>query len=93
MKMNVVQKKNLLTISIIGIVYFCVFILPNLAGSKHAIMLSVFEQDEFAEYPFVLRMLTSNLTFLSNNPLFHYLSFLLLRLPFLFLFCALFIAS
>ena len=60
--MNKAQKKNLLLLALIGIIYFGIFILPNLAGSKDLIMLSVFEQDEFAEYPFVLRMLTSDLS-------------------------------
>ncbi len=60
--MNKEQKKNLQLLALIGIIYFGIFIFPNLAGSKDLIMLSVFEQDEFAEYPFVLRMLTSDLS-------------------------------
>ena len=56
------QKKNLLVILMAGLAYFALFILPNLQGSKDAIMLSVFEQDEYAEYPYVLRMLTSGLS-------------------------------
>lgn len=57
------QKKTLYTLVFLGLIYFLIFIAPNLTGAKNEIMLSVFEQDEFAEYPFVLRMLTSDLTF------------------------------
>ncbi len=61
--MSKIQKKNLLVILFVGLAYFVLFILPNLQGSKDAIMLSVFEQDEYAEYPYVLRMLTPDLSF------------------------------
>ncbi|KAF0111172.1 MAG: hypothetical protein FD147_1110 [Chloroflexi bacterium] len=61
--MTATQKRTLLWLCIIGLVFFGIFIIPNLAGAKDPIMLSVFEQDEFAEYPFVLRMLTSDLSF------------------------------
>ncbi len=42
---------------LIGLLYFCVFIFPNLTGAKDASMLSVFEHDEFAQYPNVVHML------------------------------------
>lgn len=60
--MTKVQKKTFSILGLIGLLYFCLFIVPNLTGAKDAVMLSVFQQDEFAEYPFVLRMLTSDLT-------------------------------
>lgn len=52
------QKTTLLILSLIGLLYFTVFIFPNLTGARDATMLSVFEHDEFAQYPHVLRMLT-----------------------------------
>ncbi len=61
--MTNVQKRTFSILGLIGLVYFCLFIVPNLTGAKDAVMLSVFQQDEFAEYPFVLRMLTSDLSF------------------------------
>ncbi len=61
--MTKTQKNTLLCLVLIGLMYFCIFIAPNNTGAKNDIMLSVFEQDEFAEYPFVLRMLDSNLSF------------------------------
>jgi hypothetical protein len=57
------QKRTFSILGLIGLFYFCLFIVPNLTGAKDAVMLSVFQQDEFAEYPFVLRMLTSDLSF------------------------------
>lgn len=52
------QKKVLHTLLLLGGVYFAVFIIPNLSGAKDANMLAVFEVDEFAQYPHVIRMLT-----------------------------------
>ena len=83
--MNDAQKKNLWVIASIGIIYFCIFIFPNLAGSKDPIMLSVFEQDEFAEYPFVLRMLTSDLSFYQTIRYFVIYLFYYYGYPFFFL--------
>jgi hypothetical protein len=52
------QKTTFLILSLIGLIYFTVFIFPNLTGARDATMLSVFQHDEFAQYPHVLRMLT-----------------------------------
>jgi len=52
------QKNTFITLLGIGILYFCIFIVPNLAGAKNANMLALFEVDEYAQYPHVIRMLT-----------------------------------
>ena len=52
------QKTTFLILSLIGLLYFAVFIFPNLTGARDATMLSVFQHDEFAQYPHVIRMLT-----------------------------------
>jgi hypothetical protein len=56
------QKRNLLVLLAIAAVYFIVFAFPNLKGSADANMLAVFEPDEFAQYPHVIRMLTPGKT-------------------------------
>jgi hypothetical protein len=43
----------------LGLVYFIAFIFPNLVGARDANMLSVFEVDEYAQYPNVLHMLAA----------------------------------
>ncbi len=52
------QKVILGVLAILGMVYFAVFIPANGCGAADAGMLSLFEVDEFAQYPHVLRMLT-----------------------------------
>jgi len=51
------NKKLLITLGLISILYFLLFLLPNNAGAENLEMLSVFEPDEFAQYPHVLNML------------------------------------
>lgn len=43
---------------VIGILYFCALIPFNLTGAETPEMLEVFEVDEYAQYPHVIRMLT-----------------------------------
>jgi len=57
------QKITLSILLVLGGIYFSFFILPNLTGAKDASMLAVFEVDEYAQYPHVLRMLTPGETF------------------------------
>ncbi len=52
------RKITFLIIILIGLGYFFVFIAPNKTGADDANMLSVFQHDEFAQYPHVIRMLT-----------------------------------
>jgi uncharacterized protein YktA (UPF0223 family) len=47
----------------IGIVYFSLFILPNLKGAQNAAMVAVFEIDEYAQYPHLVEMLIPGSTF------------------------------
>lgn len=44
---------------LIGLFYFLLFIFPNLKGAQNADMLAVFEIDEYAQYPHLIRMLSS----------------------------------
>ena len=55
--MNNNQKKIIITLGIISILYFCIFLFPNNTGADNWDMLSVFEPDEYAQYPHVIRML------------------------------------
>ena len=43
---------------LIGVLYFCAMIPFNLTGAETPEMLEVFEVDEYAQYPHVIRMLT-----------------------------------
>ena len=52
------EKIILLVLALAGLVYFLAFIPPNLTGAQDATMLSVFQHDEFAQYPHVVRMIT-----------------------------------
>jgi hypothetical protein len=56
--MTIAQKRVLIALLLISIAYFGVFILPNNTGAKDQMMISLFEPDEFAQYPVVVRMLT-----------------------------------
>ena len=57
------QKRTLFALLIIAGVSFLVFALPNMKGSADHNMLAVFEPDEFAQYPHVIRMLTPGKNF------------------------------
>jgi hypothetical protein len=57
------QKRTLLILTAIGVVYFLAFIPASFAGARDPAMLSIFEIDEYAQYPHVLRMLTPGDTF------------------------------
>lgn len=56
--MNKSKKWTMLIFLIISILYFGMFIIPNLLGVKDINMISAFEHDEFAQYPNVIHMLT-----------------------------------
>ncbi len=51
------QKKILLTIIAIGLVYFVIFFFPNNTGAKDERMLGSLSHDEAITYPYVLHML------------------------------------
>lgn len=52
------QRTTCAFIILIGLVYFCLLIPANLTGAADPEMLSVFEVDEYAQYPHVIQMLT-----------------------------------
>jgi len=52
------QTNTFFILVLLGLVYFIAFIPPNLTGARDVNMLSVFQHDEFAQYPHVIRMLT-----------------------------------
>lgn len=56
--MNPQQKKTFAVLLLAAAIYFALFIFPNLQGAGDPNMLAVFEIDEFAQYPHVIRMLT-----------------------------------
>ena len=49
--------KVIFTLLFISILYFLIFLGPNTTGAETIEMISVFEPDEFAQYPHVTRML------------------------------------
>ena len=56
--MTSTQKRVFAILILIGIAYFTAFIPPNNTGAKDQMMISLFEPDEFAQYPVVMKMLT-----------------------------------
>lgn len=57
------QRKVFIGLILAGLLYFTLFISPNLVGARDANMLALFEVDEYAQYPHVIRMLTLGDTF------------------------------
>jgi len=55
--MTSTQKRVFAILLFISIAYFAVFIFPNNTGAKDPMMISLFEPDEFAQYPVVTQML------------------------------------
>ncbi|MCJ7734945.1 MAG: hypothetical protein MUP11_10395 [Anaerolineales bacterium] len=51
------NKKILITLGLISLLYFLIFLLPNNAGAENLEMISIFEPDEFAQYPHLIKML------------------------------------
>lgn len=60
------QKKVLYVCSMLGLLIAIAFIFPNFVGAKNTEMLNVFEPDEYAQYPYVLHMLTPGQTFFQS---------------------------
>jgi hypothetical protein len=52
------QKIILLILCSLSLIVLALFIVPNLQGAQNAEMISVFQPDEYAQYPYVLHMLT-----------------------------------
>ncbi|MBL7163395.1 MAG: hypothetical protein ISS57_12375 [Anaerolineales bacterium] len=55
---NKFDRKILISMVVVGIVYFALMIFSNFTGAKNINMLAIFEKDEFAQIKHVLRMLT-----------------------------------
>ena len=58
MKKHKTEQNVLWTLVLIGIIYFCMMIPVNLTGAETPEMLEVFEVDEYAQFPHLMRMLT-----------------------------------
>lgn len=56
-RMTSTQKRVFTILTLISIAYFAAFIFPNNTGAKDQMMISLFEPDEFAQYPVVIKML------------------------------------
>ena len=53
-----IKKTSLFFLVLLGVIYFCIMIPFNLTGAETPEMLEVFEVDEYAQYPHLMRMLT-----------------------------------
>jgi len=56
-RMTSAQKRVFAVLLFISLIYFSAFIFPNNTGAKDQMMISLFEPDEFAQYPVVTQML------------------------------------
>jgi len=59
-RMTSAQKRVFAILLFISLAYFSAFIFPNNTGAKDQMMISLFEPDEFAQYPVVTQMLESD---------------------------------
>jgi hypothetical protein len=71
--MTSAQKRVFAILLFISIAYFSAFILPNNTGAKDQMMISLFEPDEFAQYPVVLNMLTPDGT--RNQTIYNFIAY------------------
>ena len=64
-KIKETEKKSLIfqVLLILSVLYFTLFFFPNITGARTDDMLQVFQVDEYAQYPHVIRMLTPGDTF------------------------------
>lgn len=58
--MSKVQRRNLFVLCLLSLLFLGLYILPNLQGADDPEMLSVFQPDEFAQYPYLMHMLNNN---------------------------------
>jgi hypothetical protein len=56
------QKITLSLLAGLSLVFLAIYLLPNQQGAANAEMLSIFQPDEYAQYPFVIHMLLSGAT-------------------------------
>jgi len=56
--MTSTQKRIFVILILIGAIYFAAFIPANNTGAKDDMMISLFEPDEFAQYPIAMKILT-----------------------------------
>jgi hypothetical protein len=54
--MSQIQKRVFTCLILLGTLYFCLMIWPNSKGAKDSTMVSIFEPDEAAQLPHVMRM-------------------------------------
>ena len=71
--MTPIQKRVFAILTLISIIYFAVFIFPNNTGAKDQMMISLFEPDEFAQYPVILKMLASGET--RNQTIYNFIAY------------------
>jgi hypothetical protein len=71
--MTFTQKRVFFILIIISIAYFSSFIFPNNTGAKDQMMISLFEPDEFAQYPVVVQMLEPDATL--NQTIYNFIAY------------------
>ncbi len=71
--MTTIQKRISVILILISVVYFAAFIPANYTGAKDEMMISLFEPDEFAQYPVVMKMLAPSDTF--KRSLLHFITY------------------
>jgi hypothetical protein len=72
-RMTSTQKRIFFILIFISIAYFTVFIFPNNTGAKDQMMISLFEPDEFAQYPVVQNMLIPDGT--QNQTIYNFIAY------------------
>jgi len=71
--MTSAQKRVFAVLLFISLGYFSAFIFPNNTGAKDSMMISLFEPDEFAQYPVVTQMLEPDGTL--NQTIYNFIAY------------------
>jgi hypothetical protein len=79
------KRATILILVLFSILYFLIFLPANNTGAKDVNMLGAFNNDEYAQYPFVIHMITPGETFYQSIHNFAVYSYYFYGYPFFFL--------
>jgi hypothetical protein len=58
--MTKIQRRTFLFLEVLSLIVLALYIVPNLQGAANVEMLSVFQPDEYAQYPYLIHMLSNS---------------------------------
>lgn len=57
------QKSVLLVLGVLSLLVIIIYIIPDSQGAQNPEMLSIFQSDEYAQFPYLIHMLAGGTTF------------------------------